>query len=387
MVFMENLSGKKILFVITKSNWGGAQSYVYTLATESQQRGADVAVALGGTGRPGSETGMLASRLTHAGIRVLTIPSLARDISLFKEWQVLKELRFYIREERPDILHLNSSKIGGLGALAGRLENVKKIVFTAHGWPHREPRGALARLLIWLLSWATVRFAHIVIAVSEVDLKTAPALFAKKKIVLIHNGIRDFPRISREEARRFLAPSLPDLTVCKEWIFIPAELTRNKGIDIAIRAFAGVRTNIDTAALVIAGEGEEHGALARLIDSYGLQKRAFLLGFVPDVRQYLAAADLYLMPSRKEGLPLALLEAGHAGLPAIATKVGGIPEIITHEKEGLLIRPDDVDGLADAMTRLLLNPEEAKTFGENLLAKVHETFSEEEMLEKTFALY
>jgi len=384
---MDSLSGKRILFVITKSNWGGAQSYVYTLARHCRAEGADVAVALGGTGRPGSETGMLAARLAESDIRTLSIPSLVRDISFFREWEVLKELRELIREERPDVLHLNSSKVGGIGAVAGRLEKVKRIVFTAHGWPHREPRNALMRAFIWAASWATVALSHAVIAVSETDLKTAPALFFKKKVTLVHNGMQEFALKSREEARRFLAPSLPDLAKCKEWIFLPAELTKNKGIDIAIRAFAGVQTNVDTAALVITGEGEEHGTLARLIDSYGMQKRAFLLGFVPDVRHYLAAADIFLMPSRKEGFPLALLEAGHAGLPSIATNVGGIPEIIEHEKSGLLVRPDDVDGLADALTRLLLNPDEAKKFGAALQSTVRKKFSEDEMLKRTVSLY
>lgn len=384
---MERIEGRKILFVITKSNWGGAQSYVHTLAEHCRAEGAAVAVALGGTGRPGSETGMLAARLAACGIRVLPIPSLGRDISLLKEFQVLKELRACIREEAPDVLHLNSSKVGGIGALAGRLEHVKRIVFTAHGWPHREPRHLLARVLIWKLSWITVWLSHVVIAVSETDLRTAPALFLRSKLRLVHNGVKQFPLKTREEARSFLAPSLPDLAKCREWILVPAELTRNKGIDIAVRAFAGIRTNIDTAALVIVGEGEEHGALARLIDSYGMQKRAFMLGFVPEVRQCFAAADIFLMPSRKEGLPLALLEAASAGLPAVATNVGGIPEVIEHEKNGLLIKPDDVDGLADALTRLLLNPEEARAFGEALEEKVSTSFSEEEMLRKTLALY
>jgi len=384
---MESLAGKRILFVITKSNWGGAQSYVFTLAQHCHAQGADVAVALGGTGRPGSETGMLAARLAESGIRTLSIPSLVRDVSFFREWRVLKELRELIREERPDVLHLNSSKVGSIGAVAGRLEKLARIVFTAHGWPHREPRNAFMKAFIWISSWATVLLSHAVIAVSEKDYATTPSLFSKKKVHLVHNGIREFPLKSREEARSFLAPSLPDLAKYKEWIFMPAELTRNKGIDIAMRAFAGVRTNVDSAALVIAGEGEEHGALARLIDSYGMQKRAFLLGFVPDVHLYLAAADIFLMASRKEGLPLALLEAGYAGLPVIATKVGGIPEVIQHEKNGLLIEPDDVDGLADALTRLLLNPEEAQKYGKELKCSVREKFSEEEMLKKTLALY
>jgi glycosyltransferase involved in cell wall biosynthesis len=158
-------------------------------------------------------------------------------------------------------------------------------------------------------------------------------------------------------------------------------------VDLAIRAFAGVSTNVDDAALVLVGEGEEHQSLLKLISTYGLEKRVFLLGFVPDVRQYLAAADVFLMPSRKEGMPFGLLEAGRAGLPVIAARVGGIPEVVEHGQNGLLIRPNDIDGLADAMTRLLTDREEAMRLGAELKKTVAGKFSEEEMLRQTTSVY
>ncbi|HEY0010901.1 MAG TPA: glycosyltransferase family 4 protein [Candidatus Paceibacterota bacterium] len=383
----ESLAGKRLLFVITKSNWGGAQAYVCTLAKHSQSLGMEVAVALGGTGRPGSDTGILAARLTEAGIRVHVVPALARDISPLHEWRALQALTAFIRSERPDILHLNSSKAGVLGAIAGRRARIGRIVFTVHGWPHREPCGAVMRAVRWLGSWLTVVLSHAVIAVSDCDRCTAPVIFSRKKIAVVRNGMGDFPTLEKEAARHFLAPDIPALAKLTSWVLIPAELTRNKGIDIAIRAFAGVSTNVDHAALVMVGEGEEHEHLTRLIESYGLGGRAFLLGFVPDVRRYLKAADIFLLPSRKEGLPLAVLEAGRAGLPAIATRTGGIPEIIEHQKTGLLINPGDVDALADAMTTLLTNPVDATKLGMALEQKVREEFSEKMMLDRTLLLY
>lgn len=384
---MAALTGKRLLFVITKSNWGGAQSYVHSLAVAAKAEGADVAVALGGIGLPGSDTGMLATRLREAGIRIIVVESFARDISVLREWRTFKELRALIARERPDILHLNSSKAGGIGALAARLAKVPCIVFTAHGWAHHEPRPPFARLVIRLASWATVVLSHVVIVVSEGDRKTAPVLFSRKKLRVVKIGVASCALVPREEARAFIAPSIAALDALPKWLFMTAELTKNKGVDVAIRAFAGVSTNVDDAALVIAGEGEGHGELTALIEAYGLKKRVFLLGFVPNVRQYLKAADVLLMPSRKEGMPMALLEAGHAGLPVIASAVGGIPEVIEGEKNGLLIRSEDVDGLADSMTRLLSDPVEAKRFGDALQQTVMGNFSADEMLRATMALY
>ena len=130
---MGGLAKKKILYVITKSNWGGAQSYVYTLATAAKDAGADVAVAFGGTGGAGATTGRLELELQKVGIRTVFVKSFMRDISFFKEFRVLGELVRIFKTERPDIVHLNSSKAGGIGALAARLAGVGRIVFTSHG--------------------------------------------------------------------------------------------------------------------------------------------------------------------------------------------------------------------------------------------------------------
>ena len=208
---MTDLAGKRILFLITKSNWGGAQSYVYTLTTHCRAVGAEVAVIFGNPEGPGSEPGLLAARLMDAGIRVHAIPALARDVSLFAEWRAFRALLGLIRSEKPDILHLNSSKAGALGALAGRLARVPRIVFTAHGWAYREPRSLIWRWLVWKASWLTVVLCHAVIVVSEIDLRTAPILFSRRKMHLVHNGITTFPLMPRTEARGELAKRVPRL--------------------------------------------------------------------------------------------------------------------------------------------------------------------------------
>src|SRR3989338_2523185 len=155
---------KKVLFVITKSNWGCAQRYVYDLATHLPQETFDPVVALGGSG-------MLKTRLEEAGIRTISIPSLERDINLIKELQSLKYLWHIFHQEHPDIIHLNSSKIGGLGSVVAAyfrlylkcqqlfnifLSKSKKTtlntnscslitIFTVHGWAFNEERNFVTR--------------------------------------------------------------------------------------------------------------------------------------------------------------------------------------------------------------------------------------------------
>lgn len=380
-----NLTGRKVLFVITKSNWGGAQSYVHTFAKHCREQGAEVAVALGGTGKRAADTGLLAERLTADGIRVIPVTSFMRDISLPQELRALRELFTVIRRERPDVLHLNSSKAGVIGALAGRLAGVKRIIFTAHGWPHREPRSLLWRLMTHEFSWWTVFLSHATIVVSELDYKKAPVLFSRRKLHLIRNGVAPFTLLPRVKARQELIRKAPYLSETVPWLLMPAELHANKGIDLAISALTELTAYPDMA-LVVLGEGTEREALLKHARECGVSDRVFLLGFVPDACQYLSAADIFLMPSRKEGLPMALLEAGHAALPVVATRVGGIPEVIQHEKNGLLIDANDVT-LANAIRTLLKDPERARPFGTALQETVRERFSEGTMLKETIALY
>ncbi len=378
--------GKKILFVITKSNWGGAQAYVYALAVHLQKNGAMVTVAFGGTGRPGAETGLLALRLREAGMAIEVLSSFARDVSLPQELCAFKELRAVIQRLRPDIVHLNSSKAGGLGALAARTTGVQKIIYTAHGWAHRESRNSLKKLFVRFASWITIVLSHTVIVVSGLDYRDAPVLFSRKKLVVVRNGSAPFPLLSKKEAREALTKNAP-IPLEATWLITQAELHPNKGIAVAITALQKIISTHPNTYLVVVGEGEERAALEELASTLSISDHVFLIGFVTDSRTYLRAADIFLMPSYKEGLPIALLEAGFASLPVIASNTGGIPEVIEDEKNALLVAPGSTSELAAAIESLLNDAEKAQHFGKALHACVLKSFSEERMFEETLSVY
>ncbi|MGI0016022.1 MAG: glycosyltransferase, partial [Nitrososphaera sp.] len=209
---------KKLLYCITKSNWGGAQRYVYELAThfaKAEKEKYDVAVALGlpaeASAKAGGE-GVLKEKLEEAGVRVIAIPGLKRDVGA-DEARVFSRLYKIFKTERPDIVHLNSSKIGGLGALAARFAKVPRIIYTVHGWTFREEwRSRFQIFLIKFFSWLTILFSYKVIAVSDYDALQARELpFVREKIVTIKNSI-DAPKfLSRVEARKTLSEILSSL--------------------------------------------------------------------------------------------------------------------------------------------------------------------------------
>ncbi len=374
---------KKILYVITKSNFGGAQRYVFELATELPPTEYEVTVACGGDGP-------LKEKLEGAGITVHTIKNFERDINLRKELGALKELWHLIRAEKPDIVHLNSSKAGGSGSLIARLLGVKTIVFTAHGWPFNEPRGFFWQSIVWCLSYLTALLAHRVIVVSECDRAHHRMPFVAHKITLIRTALPDVLLQDRVTARahfeRILTTPPPQQAL---WIGTIGEYTRNKNLLLGIQAVEKIHKDFGLSMLylLIGVDGEERPRLEAYIDEHNLKDFIHLVGFVDNAREYLRAFDIFLMPSLKEGMPYALLEAGRAGLACVASAVGGIPEVITHQKNGLLIDPNNVTALTNALRTLAGSEALRDQYGHALQNKIEREFGFVQMLEKTEAVY
>lgn len=365
---------KKVLYVITKANWGGAQRYVYDLALAAKERDYEVILAYG-------EDGLLHERLEAAKIRTVRIEALGKQIETKSEWQALKALIALMKEEKPDIVHVNSSK-GGLALLAARVARVPRILFTAHGWAFNEQRPWWQKLVFRAIYAVTALLSHTTICVSDAvrrDIGWLP--FAS--LVTIKHGIDAPEFLDRNAARTKLLPDAPQSL----WIGMVAELHPTKRVEDAIDAVAELSATHPDLQLVVMGDGELKEWLEGRIKHYGLASRVHLVGFVPDAPTYLKAFDLFLMLSRTEALGLALIEAGYAGLPVIASRAGGIPEIVTHKRSGVLIPRENPHSLARAIRILLEQPEEMRAYGAALEASVKERFSKERMLTETLALY
>ncbi|TSA44522.1 glycosyltransferase family 1 protein [bacterium] len=380
---------KKILFVITKSNWGGAQRYVYNLATSLPNDQFDVAVAFGGTGLPGAPTGALEERLKSAGVRTLFVTSFARDIFLLKDVAAFFELVHLFKKERPDVIHLNSSKAGGVGAAAGRVASIKNIVFTSHGLAYDEDRNLLARLVIFFFTWITFLLCHHVILISKDTLRRASRLpFCKSKCRLIYNGLPSLQFEDREAARIFIATRTNANLNEGIWIATMAELVRNKALDSLIGAAAHLRqSGAPPFHLFIMGEGEERRALEAHIEKCGLQKVVHLVGFVPESYRYMKAFDIFSLVSVKEGLPYVLLEAGQAGLPVVASRIAGVTDIVEDGVSGLLVTPKNEKEIAERLGELIANADKRSSLGMALREKVVRDFSVERMTESMITLY
>jgi glycosyltransferase involved in cell wall biosynthesis len=373
----------KIFYVITKGNFGGAQRYVYELATALPRAEFTPTVILG-------EGESLEKKLKIAGISVVKIPTLGRNINFLADLKSFWALLRLFHQEKPQIIHLNSSKIGGLGSLAGRLARVPKIIFTIHGLAHNEDRSTWQKWLIKFSHWLSIVLCHQVITVADClksQIINWPLI--NNKIITVHNGVPPIKFFEKSVARRELFPGHND----RFWIGTISEIHRNKGLDSLINAFAlTVRALLGNSLgwsmnLMIIGEGEELEKLKWLARAKRLEDRIHFLGRVEDARSYLKAFDIFTLTSRTEAFPYVVLEAGAAGLPIIASDVGGIPELITDPELGILVPPGNVEEIKKSLLFMLKKPKYCELAGKNLRQRITANFSLKRMVEKTVEIY
>ncbi|MCA9362776.1 glycosyltransferase, partial [Candidatus Kaiserbacteria bacterium] len=320
-------------------------------------------------------------KLIQQEIPVIKIKNFLRNMSILSDFLAFFEVWRIIIKTKPDVLHVTSSKAGGIGALAGRLSGVKNIVFTSHGLTFDEVwRPSWQRVLIYAGTWLTMRLAHQSIMISTETYERAhqmPSMAGRVK--LIWNGVADIDFVDKSEARKKLASYVSNRAF---WIGGIGELHPNKNWSVAIKTMASLPNHVH---LLIIGEGEERQYLETLIKKLNLSNRVHLLGYI-DGATYLKAYDVYLLPSLKEGLPYVLLEAGLAGLPVIASDIPGNQDIIESGQSGFLVKPT-IDLLATTLQMLIRDEGMRRQLGNNLQVKVKSSFFVDQMVTDTIACY
>ncbi len=374
----------KILYVITKSNWGGAQRHVYDLAVAMKEKGHVPVVALGGEG-------ILMKRLEDAGVKVHPLNSLGRDISVGRDAVSFKDIFNIIKRERPDVLHLHSPKAAGLGVLAGRLLRIKKMIVTVHGWSFNEDRPIAQKFLIAFFSWLTTLLAHKTILLSEKEYsQTLHFPGVKGKLALVPLGIRQPVFLSIDGARQEIAKRIGvDLNELGKRLLIGTitELHPNKGIFYLVNAMEQVVKDHPNAVCVVMGDGQDAASLRLLVKGKKLENNFFLVGYVENAAEYLKAFNIFVLPSVKEGLPYAILEAAFASLTVVATTVGGVPEMVEDMKSGVLVQPKNSKELAHALSFMIEHPQMRREYGAALRESTVNKFSIERMLGEVAKLY
>jgi glycosyltransferase involved in cell wall biosynthesis len=291
------------------------------------------------------------ARLRSSGVRILGV----RRRSRLMVWPWMKLLRF-LRRERVDIVHAHKFGSNVWAVIFGRLSRVPVIVSHEHMWSFEggRARHIVDRDLI-------ARFSDALIAVSE---RTRREMIETEGIrpddvIFIPNGIPDLPPGDGARARAGLELGADDLVVGTVALLRP-----EKALEVLVRATALLAPAWPNLRLVIVGDGAERARLERLVAELGVSEIVRMPGYRADVPDLLAAMDLAVCCSDYEGGPLSVLEYMDAGLPVVATRVGGLPGLIEDGESGVLVEPRDPQGLADAISSLLADPDRRRELGD-----------------------
>lgn len=348
----------KILFIITQSELGGAQRWLFDTVTHLSKNKYEIIVAA--TPSPYRQATSLLDKLEKNSITTKHLKHLIRPLHPIQDPLGLIELYQLIKKERPEIIQLCSTKAGLLGAVAGKLAGVKKIIYRIGGWSFNDPRPHWQNKIFFWIEKLSAPLKDIIIVNSQHDYDQAIKLKItnKNKLFLIYNGIKlDNVGYNSNKTSAKNRPAVPESHL-KINIATIANFYPTKGLKYLIESIKILQTKNYKLKTIIIGDGPQRLELENLIKKYNLQDTIKLAGQQTNPWQYLSTYDVdtFVISSVKEGLPYVLLEAMSFGLPIIATRVGGIPEIIQDQKNGLLIPPKNPTALAQAIETLIKNP-------------------------------
>jgi glycosyltransferase involved in cell wall biosynthesis len=348
----------KILRVIARLNMGGPALHVAYLTAGLRERGYDTTLVAGSLARGEDSMAFVAE---GRGVEVVRIDELGREISPLRDLAATLRLARLIRRERPDILHTHTAKAGTVGRVAALLAGRRRppiVVHTFHGHVLRGYFGPLRSLVFRLLERWLAAHTTALIAVSPqvrddlVDLHVAP----RERFAVIRLGIELDERVKgaqdgRLESRRYLG--IPPDRFAVGWI---GRMTAVKRTDDVLLAFKRLRDEGVDAVLCLVGDGPDRLQLERRAHELGVMRDTLFLGYQEDVAPFYAAFDALVLPSSNEGTPVSAIEALAAGRPVVATRVGGVPDVVEEGKDGFLVEPGATEELADRLGQLARDP-------------------------------
>ena len=379
----------RVLRLVARLNMGGPALHVAYLTKGLEERGYRTTLAAGSLAHGESSMSFIAEEL---GVEVHPIPQLHREISpLYDTQSVLRIVRL-IRRLRPHILHTHTAKAGAVGrfaALAAGDARPPIIVHTFHGHVLRGYFDPLRTAAFRQIERQLARRSTRLIAVSPevrddlVELGVAPS----EKFSVIRLGIALDSRITSTGESRAQLRSLfgipPDRFVVG-WI---GRMTHIKRVEDVLLAFRDLRARGTDATLCLVGDGPDREHIERRAHELGIARHILSVGYQRDVAPYYAFFDALLLPSANEGTPVVAIEALAARKPVVATRVGGVPDVVVDGTDGFLVPVGDVNGMVDALERLARDPELRSQMGEAGCARVVPRYRVERLVDDVDALY
>jgi glycosyltransferase involved in cell wall biosynthesis len=379
----------KILRVIARLNMGGPALHVAYLTSGLRERGYDTTLVAGSLARGEDSMAFVADA---RDVEVVRIDELGREISPLRDFVATVRLARLIRRERPDILHTHTAKAGTVGRVAALLAGGRRPAIVVHTFHGHVLRGYFGPTRSWLFRrlerWLAARTTAL-IAVSPqvrddlVGLGIAPA----ERFVVVRLGIELGERVApgqngRAESRRYLGIGADRFVV--GWI---GRMTAVKRTDDVLVAFKQLRDEGVDAVLCMVGDGPDRPQLEQRAHELGVVRDTLFLGYQEDVAPFYGVFDALVLPSSNEGTPVSAIEALAAGRPVVATRVGGVPDVVVDGEDGFLVEAGATDDLAARLAQLARDPKLRERMGDAGRKRVLPRYAVDRLVDDVDRLY
>ena len=376
----ESLAGVRILHVHTLPVVSGSGINTLLTMKGSRECGAEVGLACAPGGR-------LEVLVRESGMGFYPIRNFVSEVSPWKDLHALWQLDRLLAREKFDIVHTHNSKGGFLGRLAATKNRIPIVIHTIHGFSFHDEENWWSRNLFVVLERAAARWCHQLIAISQPMIEWAhqEKIAPRERIVKIYSGIeveqfRSHPGKSELKERFGIEP---EDTV----IGVVSKLWEGKGHEIIIDAVAHLLDRGHKLKLLIVGEGDLEDRLKQKVTRLGITEAVVFTGFWSNVPEVTAILDISALPSFYEGMGRVVLEAMAAGKPVVASRVGGLTELVEDQVTGYLVPAGDVDALAERLETLIKDPVLRQKMGNKGSERVRQEHSAETMVELIHEVY
>jgi glycosyltransferase involved in cell wall biosynthesis len=379
----------KVLRVIARLNVGGPALHVAYLTAGLAQRGYETTLVAGTIARGEESMSFVAD---EQNVRIEPLDELHREISPIRDLRAIVRLAQLIRRERPTILHTHTAKAGAVGRIAALLARDARppiVVHTFHGHVLRGYFGRITSFGFRTLERWLARMTTSLIAVSPevrddlVALHVAPA----EKFTVVRLGIDLASRVDNDDAQRRETRRQMGLSEDAFVVGWVGRMTAVKRTDAVVRTLQTLVGSGVDAYLVLVGDGPDRASLERYAHDLGVIKRCLFLGYQEDVARFYDAMDVLILPSINEGTPVSVIEALAAARPAVATRVGGIPDVVRDGVDGFLVDSADPEELAARLGELASDPELRARMGSAGRDRVVERYAVQRLVDDVDALY
>ena len=375
----------KIAQVITRLDWSGAPDIVEIICGRLDPAIYDVILIHGLTLHPSAKT---ESFLKRFGGKIKVIPYLKRDVSLFEDLTALIRLYLIFRSEKFDIVHTHTAKAGFIGRIAARLAGTPAVIHTPHGHDFYGYFGSLGSRFVIILERIAAFFADkiaVLTSIEKMDMLNYH-ICAAGKIEVIKSGI-NFPGFEKLGVDIVKKKSEFRIGPDDYVVGMVGRLESIKGFEYFIDSAKIVLNSIPNTKFLIVGGGSLRSSLEERSRRLGIEDSIIFTGWREDVPQIISMLDVLVLASLNEAVGRVLLEAGFAGIPAVATAVGGIPEIVKDGETGILVPPRDPERMAGAVIGLLKDKEKRFAMGRAAKEWIKSNFNEGKMVNDIDNIY